>query len=248
MCLKNLYGILCFIILMSTIFVEHGLAGNKPPFIDPKIPSGEKSTYEVIEDGETFLADYVVSRKPKDEAVEERSEQNSDKEVYIVRTQSFQMILEASDLSPISIKKFKDNGDLDFSIEYSKDRVHFIYPGPKRNVVKEVPEDRYDIYTVLQVVRGFPFGQQKVKLTLVMPEHPEGVGFYIKIVGSEQVTTPAGTFDCYQLEAGVDGLLGRIVKTKFFFWLEKNPPHRLIKNTDSDGKRTVTLVSYKLGH
>jgi len=246
MWLKNLHEILCIIILMSIIFVENGLTGNKPPFIDPKFTSGEKSTYEIIENGKVSLMDYVISRK-----------QNSGKEVYNVCTPSYQMVLEASNLRPISIKKANNNGNLEFSIQYSEDRVLFVYPGPKRNVPAKVPEDRYDIHTVLQAVRGFPFpssggagvgGKQEVKLTLVTPEHPGGVGFYIKIVGSEQVTTPAGTFDCYQLEAGVDGLLGKIVKTKFFFWLEKNPPYRLIKNTDSDGERTVTLVDYELGN
>ena len=50
---------------MSIIFVENGLAGNKPPFIDPKIASGEKSTYEIIENGKVTLTDYIISRKPK---------------------------------------------------------------------------------------------------------------------------------------------------------------------------------------
>jgi len=237
MWLKNFHEILCIIILMSIIFVENGLTGNKPPFIDPKIASGEKSTYEIIENGKVTLTDYIISRK-----------QNSGKEVYVVCTQSYQMVLEASNLRPISIKKANNNGEVEFSIEYSADRVHFIYPGPKRNVVEKVPEDRYDVHTVLLSVRGFPLEQREAKITLVTPEHPKGVGSYIKVVGSEQVTTPAGTFDCYQLEAGIDGLLGKIVKTKFFFWLEKNPPYRLIKNTDSDGERTVTLVNYESGH
>ena len=237
--LKNFCEILCIIIFMLIIFVENAPAKKKPPFIDPKITSGEKSTYEIIENGKVSLTNYTILRK-----------QNSGKEVYVVCTQSYQMILETSDLRPISIKKTKDNGDLVFSIEYyreyGKDRVRFRYPGPKRNVTEEVPEDRYDLHAVLQSVRGFPLGQKKAKLTLVMPEHPGGIGFYIKIVCSERVTTPAGRFDCYQLEAGVDGLLGRIVKKKFFFWLEKEPPYRLIKQTDSDGERMVTLVDYKI--
>jgi hypothetical protein len=235
MWLKNSGEILSIILLILIIFVESGLAKKKPPFVDPKITSGEKSTYEVIENGEVSLTNYIISRQPC-----------NDKEIYIVSTQSYQMILESSDLRPISIKKTDNNGELKFSIEYSEDRVHFVYPGPKRNVVEEVPEDRYDIHTVLQVVRGFPFGQEEAKLTLVMPEHPKGVGFYIKIVGNDRVTTPAGVFNCYQLEAGVDGLKGKIFRTKFFFWLEKEPPYRLIKNTDSDGERTVTLVGYEI--
>jgi len=233
--LKNFGEILCIIIFMLIIFVENVPAKKKPPFIDPKITSGEKSTYEVIEDGKVYSENYTILRQ-----------NNSGKEVYIVCAQAYQMKLEASNLRPIYIKKTDDNGGLKFSIEYSEDRVHFVYPGPKRNVVEKVPEDRYDVHTVLQSVRGFPFGQEKVKLTLVTPEHPKGVGFYIKIVCSERITTPAGSFDCYQLEAGVDGLLGKIVKKKFFFWLEKRPPYRLIKHADSDGERILTLVAYEI--
>lgn len=220
---------------MLIMFVESGLAKKKPPFIDPKITSGEKSTYEVVENGEVTLTTYTISRK-----------RNSSKEIYIVCTQKYQMSLESSNLRPISIKKTNNNGDLQFSIEYSGDRVHFVYPGPKRNIVEKVPADRYDIHAVLQSVRGFPFGQREAKFTLVMPKHPKGVGFYIKIIGSERVTTPAGTFDCCQLEAGVDGLKGKIFKTKFLFWVEKKPPYRLIKQTDSKGERTVTLVGYEV--
>ncbi|MBC8229016.1 hypothetical protein H8E77_05635 [bacterium] len=233
--LKNLGEILCIIIFMLIIFVENVPAKKKPPFIDPKITSGEKSTYEVIEDGKVYSENYTILRQ-----------NNSGKEVYIVCAQGYQMKLEASTLRPIYIEKTDDNGSLKFSIEYSEDRVHFVYPGPKRNVVEKVPEDRYDVHTVLQSVRGFPLGQKEAKFTLVTPEHPGGVGFYIKIVCSERVTTPAGCFDCYQLEAGVDGLLGKVVKKKFFFWLEKRPPYRLIKHTDSDGERILTLVAYEI--
>ena len=135
---------------MLVIFIESGLARNKPPFVDPKIKSGEKSTYEVVENGKVYRVFYLISR-----------EQIDDKDVYIIRSKLYQMILEASDFRPISIKRKKENGELEFSIEYTADRVHFIYPGPKRNKVAKVPEDRYDLNTMVEVVRGFPFGQKK---------------------------------------------------------------------------------------
>ena len=230
---RNYHKIVFIIILTLIIFIENGLARKKPPFTDPKITSGEKSTYEVIADGKVSQTVHIISR-----------EQRNGKDVYIVRTKSRQMILEASNLRPISIKKTSANGELVFAIEYNDDRVHFIYPGPKRNKVGEAPEDRYDINTILEVARGFPFRQEKIKFTLVTPEHI--VSAYIKIVGNEQITVPAGTFDCYQLKAGVSGLAGKIVRTRFYFWIEKNHPHRLIKYTDSSGERLVTLVGYEI--
>lgn len=230
---RNYRKIVFIIILMLIILIENGLARKKPPFIDPNITSGEKNIYEVIENGKVSQTVHIISR-----------EQRNGKDVYIVRTKSRQMILEASNLRPISIKKTNANGELIFSIEYNDDRVHFIYPGPKRNKVDKVPEDRYDINTILEVVRGFPFGQEKAKFTLVTPEHI--VGAYIKIVGNERITVPAGTFDCYQLKAGISGLAGKIVRTRFYFWVEKNHPHRVIKYTDSSGERLMTLVGCEI--
>jgi len=227
---RNFCKIVYIIILMLIIFIERGLAQNKPPFVNPKIVSGEKSTYKVIENGKVSQTTYIISRG-----------QHNGKDVYIVRTKRYHMILEASDLRPISVKKANVNGELEFSIKYTDDRVHFIYPCPKHNKVDKVPENRYDLNTILEVVRGFPFGQKEAKFTLVTPKHL--INTYIKIVDNKQLTVPAGTFDCYKLEAGISGLLGKIFRTKFFFWVEKIPPYRLIKHTDSAGERLITLVN-----
>jgi hypothetical protein len=233
--LKNLCEILSIIIFTLIIFTENVPAKKKHPFIDPNFVSGEKSTYEVIKNGKVYFSDYKIL-----------CGQNNSQKIYIICTQSYKMTLEASNLQPIYIEKTDYNGEVEFSIKYSADRVHFVYPGPKRNIVEKIPENTYDVHAVLQSVRGFPSGQEESKLTLVTPEHPDGVGFYIKIVRNERITTPAGDFDCYYLEAGVDGLLGKVIKKKFFFWLEKKTPYRLVKYTDSDGERTVTLIDYEI--
>jgi len=290
---------------MLIIFIESGLARNKPPFIDPKITSGERSTYEVKENGKVSQMVHIISR-----------EQRNGKDVYIVCAESYQMILATSDLRPISIKKTKANGELEFSIEYTAfniteqslknlksegisgdvlerlesiknqkfikeekfvdilkttigeeqtvkfkslilkhaeyndDRVKIYNIGAPRNkVIDKAPEDRYDLNTILEFVRGFPFGKDKVEFTLVTREpilRSHKLGAYIKIVGNERITVPAGTFDCCRLESGFSGLRGKVIRTKFFFWVEKTPPHRLIKHTDSSGERLVTLVGSEI--
>lgn len=231
------------IILMLITSIKSGLARDKSPFIDPKMVSGEKNTYEVVENGRVFKTTHIISR-----------EQYNGKDIYIVNTDTYQMILEASDLRPILIEKMnsdsepkfqiKYDSEVEFYIKYTDDRVHFIYPGSKRNKVEKIPEDRYDLNTILEVVRGFPFGQEKVKFTLVTSEHI--VGAYIKIVDNERITVPAGTFDCYKLEGGISGLIGKILGKKFFFWVEKTYPYRVIKHTDSSGERLMKLVSCEI--
>ena len=158
------------------------------------------------------------------------------------------MVLRADDLRTLSLKESNSHGELKCSIEYYKqdgeNRVRFIYPGPERNKVEEIPEDSYDVKTILAVLRGYPFEKDEVKFTLVTHDHI--VGVYAKMKGEEKVTTPLGTFDCYAIEAGASGLKGKIMRTKFQFWIEKAYPHRVIKQMDSKGENIITLVGYKV--
>lgn len=222
------------VIIISLLLIsENGLVDDEPPFVDPKIASGEKNTYEVVENGRFFRTVHTISRK-----------KYKGREVYMVDTDTYHMVLEASSLRPILIRKTNSDGEIESSIEYTGDRVHFIYPGPKRNKVEEVPEDRYDLNTILEVVRGFPFEKEKVEFTLVTSEHI--VGAYFEIISNERVTVPAGTFDCYKLKGGISGLIGKVFRKKFLFWVEKKHPHKVIKYKDSSGERLMELVCYEV--
>lgn len=222
----------CRFLVVLTIFIsaENVLAGNEPPFVDPKITSGEKTTYKVVENGRVFETSHIVFR-----------EEYNGKEIYVVHTDVYRMIIRRFDLRPILIEKMSSDDEVEFSIEYSENRVHFIYPGPKRNKVEKVPEARYDLHTIIEVVRGFPFEKEKVEFTLVTTEHI--VDAYVKILGNEKITVPAGTFDCYKLKGGISGLIGKVFGKDFFFWVEKAHPYRVIKQTDSKQERTMILVN-----
>lgn len=222
------------IIIIPFIFFAFALWVNceaKPSFNDIKIPDGEKSTYEISEGGTTMLISFVISKEARDERM-----------VYVIRTDSMEMILTSNDMRPISVKSRNKNGDLEFSIEYKPGRVHFIYPGPKRNKVMKISENSYDLNTMLQVIRCYPFDKEKIKFKLVTQDRV--VNAYAKIVREEKVSTPYGYFDSYLIEGGISGLLGKIVRTKFLFWVEKGVPHRLVKY--KDGERVITLVDYNV--
>ncbi len=207
------------------------------PFRDPHFPILEKSTYEVNQKGKVHFSTHKISRDDHDGQT-----------VYVISTDSQSMVVKADNLRPISIKQRDNAGQLKYSIEYhehhSEQRVRFIYPGPKRNEVKEIREDSYDVNTILEVIRGYPFKNEKVKFMLVTADHV--VGVYAKIKTEQKIKTPLGTFDCYFIEAGISGLKGKVVKTKFLFWVEKEYPYRVIKQKDSKDGNIITLVEYEV--
>lgn len=223
----SLIAFIAFILFIPYIDL---LEGDKVPFSDPKIPNGEKTTYRVTEGRNSSEFTYEIEKK-----------QNDGKWVYLMRSSSYELLLQADDLKPISIKKFISPDELEFSITYSQGRVHFIYPGRKRNKVDDIPDNSFDLNSMMIVLRGFPFGKDdKVEFTLVTPER--SVGSYVKFLGQEKVTTPMGMINCYKLEAGISGLAGRVYPYKFYFWYDSTPPYRLIKTYDTKEQRTVLLI------
>ena len=227
-------GLIFFLTALTSI----ALGGEKPPpFRDPHFPTLEKSTYEVNQKGKIHFSTHKISREIQD-----------GQDVYLISTDTQKMVVKAYDLRPILIEQRDDAEQLKFAVEYYKNRsehrVRFIYPGPKRNVVKEIREDSYDVNTILEVIRGYPFKKEKVKFILVTADHV--VGVYAKIKSEQKVTTPLGTFDCYFIETGVSGLKGKVIKTKYLFWVEKEHPYRIIRQKDSKGKNIITLVNYEV--
>jgi hypothetical protein len=60
-------------------------------------------------------------------------------------------------------------------------------------------------------------------------------------MGDENVVTPAGTFECWIVR-----MKPRVIffNRRFFFYIEKDYPHRFVKYTDSSGDNSITLVEY----
>ena len=208
----------------------YAYGSDTPPFRDIGLPNGEKATYLIKESSNSILTDHLISIQMIEEG-----------EVYVVRTDTMEMVLRRGDLRPVYIKKVNEKGELEFLIRYRPGRVHFIYPGPKRNKVAKIPTYSYDLNTMLEVIRCFPFERGKVKFTLVTPDHV--LKAYARVKGHEKVRTPLGEFRCYLIEGGISGLMGRIIRKKFLFWVEEEYPHRLLKFKDD--QREITLVGYE---
>jgi hypothetical protein len=216
--------------LSLIIFLPLRLHADRSPFRDIGFPNHERSIYRIQEKGETITSHHIISEGVFD-----------GKPVYVVKTDSMEMFLSCRDMRPVRIERKGGDGGPEFSIIYKPDRVHFIYPGPKRNKVMKIPGDSYDLNTMLEVMRCYPFGRDKIRFTLVTPDRV--LKAYAKVIGSEKVSVPLGQIDCYLIEGGISGIMGRIIRTKFLFWVEKEFPHRLVKY--KDGERRITLVGYE---
>ena len=211
-------------------------AGN-PVLVDPNVPNGERSVYRLEKaDGSISQSIHRISVSQQDGAP-----------VYVIETESKTMVLNKRNLTPIRIEQRLPTGAVDWSIQYSKDRVNFIYPGPTRNKVEQVDENRYDVNPIIHVIRGFPFGKEdKVKLDLVTPDMI--VGIFFEVEGEERITCPVGTFNCYRLKAGLTGIKGRVFKKRIVFWVEKAAAHRLIRQEDEgiSDTRVTELVEWSV--
>jgi hypothetical protein len=201
-----------------------------PVLRDPSIPSGEHTVYRLTKHSGT------VSTSTHDVRVDRLN----NIPVYVVRTNTSRLVLSKSDMTPLVIESLTSSGEVELRLDYSSDRVNFIYPGPRRNRVEKVDANRYDVRSIVYVARALPpTGKLRVELTLVTDEHILGVYFFQS--GTERVTVPAGAFDCVVYEAGLTGLKGRLVTKKIRFWVEKVRPYRLVRQED-EGVSDVRLV------
>lgn len=231
-------GVLAVACWLCALLLSAAWAGE-PVLRDPMIPDGEVSCYNVLlRSGMTETSTHRVTVVNADQGA-----------AYEIVTDSKTMLLLRQDLTPIQITRRNDDGTVDWRLLYRGDRVNFVFPGPRRNRVEKVDRNRYDVNAITHVVRGFPFGErEQVKFQLVTMDRTVGVG--LKLVGEETVRVPAGEFACYKLRAGLTGIKRRLYTRKIYFWVEKDAPHRMVKQEDegvTDVARTE-LISWRVEH
>jgi hypothetical protein len=207
--------------LCVCLAIVSSASAGKPVLRDPGIPDGEISRYNVfLRDGAQEVSTHRVATNQHDRGP-----------AYEIATDTKTMVLLRRDLTPVSITRRNEDASIDWRLLYRDDRVNYVFPGPRRNRVEKVDRNRYDVNAITHVVRGFPFGEEdEVKFQLVTMDRIVGVGF--KIVGEEIARVPAGDFPCYKLRAGLTGIKGRLYTRKIYFWVEKAPPHRMVRQED----------------
>ncbi len=99
----------------------------------------------------------------------------------------------------------------------------------------------YDRHTLDFALRGFGYAPGfKEKFWLHAPEVTI-VNAELEVVDEVTIATPAGEFSCWKIK-----MKPRILffNWRFFFYIEKEYPHRFIKYNDSSGGNSIVLKRY----
>jgi hypothetical protein len=245
--MKN-YLLLLSCILFITVLLETEVSCSV--LKDPGVPDGEQIVWRITkekDDGILFgtITWHIKDRdgKPVYEIIEDGGERKQAK-----------YIIDKSDLRLIwahVIREGKD-GRSEATIEVTGDRQCLVHNHNNKSKDKKIDHepDGYNGMVLGFCLRGFPFeSQTEVDLKLTPPFRPEIPLWawkmwksYVKLLGEEKVTVPAGTFDCYKLEVAASGGLIRRFTSEYYFWFTKEPPHRFVKYQDDDGKAITELM------
>ena len=107
-----------------------------------------------------------------------------------------------------------------------------------------------DLNSLLTALRGFPWDKTKyAKLVFVgAANYMGGMNLELNVLGKETVKIPAGTWECYKMQMGLNGILGGLVP-KSNFWYAVKSPHVLIRYEGATGPgspvRVLELRSYE---
>jgi hypothetical protein len=221
-------------------------------FSDPGVPDGEQIVWRWSRHDE----------EPTFSTVTWRVKDRDGKPVYEITTDSGQRkqgkyIIGRSDLRLVwvHVVQSTEKGKSEITIEARGDHQYLIHDYQNERKEKETDNypDGYDGIALSFSLRGFPFGkQEEVELRLTPPFRPGMPRWawkmwksYARLLGEEEVTVPAGTFDCYKLEVGASGGLIRRFTSEYYFWYTKEPPHYFVKYQDKEAKSVTELMEIR---
>ena len=225
-------------------------------FSDPDIPDGQQIVWRVTKDGKKNSPS-IITWRVKYRGGEQVYEITKDS----IRRKNSKFVLSKSDMRLIEAEVRRDTADgrSRVNIRVEDDHQYLIYLEEKDSKRKSKDKridhelDGYNGLILPYCLRGFPFEKQKeVKFRLTPPFRP-GIPFwawkmwksYAKPLGTETITVPAGTFECYKLEVGASGGLIKRITSKYYFWFAVEPPHQFVKYQDKDGKDITELIEIR---
>jgi hypothetical protein len=158
--------------------------------------------------------------------------------VVYVSDRTIEAVLDSLNLETRYLKKVI--GDK-LNIEIFNDQSYRVfYKGREKRYSNKPPV--FDRHTLDFALRGFDLGPDfKKRIRLGVPEFMV-INADLETIGEDTLTTPAGRFDCWKIR-----LNPRVIFTKmiFYFWVEKDYPHRFVKYSDSSGKNQILLIEYR---
>jgi len=112
--------------------------------------------------------------------------------------------------------------------------------GEAQSPTVKLPEPPYfDNEQVVPTLRAMPLAEGwETALNIVGSKSATKGRITVKVAGREEVTVPAGTFDCWKVE---------LVGMEQAAWISVDPPHQLVRYENTRAKTLSRLVDYLPG-
>jgi hypothetical protein len=94
--------------------------------------------------------------------------------------------------------------------------------------------------SLLLLLRLFPFEKGEIWKVFMVDFSGNAITVEVHLAGTDMITVPAGTFECYRMEVIV-GI--PLLRPRILYWLTKDEPHFLVKNVGKRGPFTDTYVT-----
>jgi hypothetical protein len=159
--------------------------------------------------------------------------------IVYVSDRVIEVTLDNTNLSTLYVRKTIGTDTVLVITKEEKFNVTFMGREYKHNNGSAV----YDRHTLDFALRGFSYAPGfKEIFRLHVPELTI-VNAELEVLEEAVVTTPAGEFACWKIKMKPRILFFSWV---FYFYIEKEYPHRFVKYTDSSGKNSIILKSYSV--
>ncbi len=103
-----------------------------------------------------------------------------------------------------------------------------------KSATLDVPPDAYDNDQLLTTLRALPLAEGYV-LTFTNMASGNPVKTEVKVVGTERLDVPAGTYTAYKVELNFG-------QGKHYVWYDVNQPHHFVKYENPDVQRVFVLT------
>lgn len=191
------------------------------------LPEKEVMVYETNDKGKMGTMDVTVEHDSLGYHV-----------IYTWEDRILEVVFDSLNLSTLYVKKIVGNK---LELEATRGKKFKVYFKGKRVTYKE-DKPIYDRHAIEFALRGLDYNRDfETTVRFHVPEFMI-INADLKVVDEGVVSGPLGEVTCWRIE-----LKPRIIfiNWRFYFWIEKEYPHRFIKYEDSSGKNSIILIDYK---
>lgn len=177
------------------------------------------------------------------------------REVVVIKTRekdSITMVkMLKENMKPINYQKINIDGTLQMRMEYLIDKVHILAPEKGMDKMIHIREDTFDKSSVMDLLQACLIHKKIKKMDFNFVINAGNWGFRVvemcaKTTGLEEVTVPAGTYQCRKVELRAAGLIGKLFwRTRYYYYFRDDFPHHFVKYSGPDGE-SIELLKYEI--